>query len=75
MTPAEQALYDALYGETPRAFQWVTFTKHGTIRGALSHAAHGWHPHQSYSVWNSYMEWADKAFRASLKTAPLKLSL
>jgi hypothetical protein len=51
------ALMEALY-ERPRAFQWVHFTPHGTIRGAMSPACYGWHPIQPYAVRNAYTEWA-----------------
>ncbi len=51
-----EALLDALYVH-PAAFQWVHFTPHGTVAGALSPASYGWHPHQPYLVNNEYTDW------------------
>ncbi len=53
------ALYDALYVK-PAAFQWVHFTKHGVVRGAMSLACHGWNPIQPYPVNNHYTDWVKK---------------
>lgn len=50
-------LYVALYVQ-PAAFQWVHFTPHGAVAGALSPACYGWHPIQPYLVHNAYTDWS-----------------